>query len=100
VTGIAQAWVDSTPVLFITGQSKVSDTVRGRPELTGIRQVGTFEVDIVSIVKPITKYAQFVTEVDFMKDYLDLAVNEATSKRPGPVLLDIPLNIQGAPWKA
>lgn len=98
VTGVAQAWIDSTPVLFITGQAKVKETVRNRSSLTGIRQVGTFEVDIVSIVETITKYCSFIESKDSIKDELSHAVSKAISDRPGPVLLDIPIDIQGAQW--
>src|ERR1035441_9589544 len=53
VTGVAAAWLDSTPVLFLSGQVKRADIVGNR----GLRQLGVQEIDIVSIVKPITKYA-------------------------------------------
>lgn len=96
VTGIAQAWVDSTPVLFITGQAKTSDTIQGT-KLFGSRQIGTFEADIVSIVKPITKYATFLDDPLLVRHHLEKAIKIATSDRPGPVLIDIPINVQGAP---
>lgn len=94
VTGIAQAWTDSTPVLFLVGQAKTSETIRG----TGlkVRQFGTFEVDMVSIAEPITKYAAFVDDPRKIRYHLDKAIGLAKSGRPGPTLLEIPLNVQGA----
>ncbi len=94
VTGIAQAWTDSSPVLFLVGQAKASETIRG----TGlaVRQFGTFEVDMVSIAAPITKYAAFVDDPKKIRFHLDKAIGLATSGRPGPTLLEIPLNVQGA----
>lgn len=96
LTGLVGAWQDSAPVLFLTGQSNVKQTIRGSG-IQGLRQFGTFEVDIVSIVKPVTKYAAFVNDASTMRMHLEKAIALATSGRPGPVLLDIPLNIQGAP---
>ncbi len=66
ITGIAGAWIDSTPVLVISGQAKRSDMIGSR----GVRQMGIQEVDIVSIVKPITKYAVTVLEPETIKYHL------------------------------
>ncbi|SFE86102.1 acetolactate synthase-1/2/3 large subunit [Paenibacillus algorifonticola] len=95
VTGLTGAWLDSAPVLFITGQSNLLQTVRGT-QISGLRQYGTFEVDIVAITEPITKYSVFVTDPKSIRFHLEKAVFLATTGRPGPVLIDIPLNIQGA----
>jgi acetolactate synthase-1/2/3 large subunit len=92
VTGVAAAWLDSTPVLFISGQVKRSD-IRRDPQL---RQLGVQEVDIVSIVKPITKYAVTIMEPETIRLHLERAVNLARSGRPGPVWIDIPLDVQAA----
>jgi len=92
VTGVAGAWLDSTPVIFISGQAK-------RPDLkgdSGVRQVGLQEVDIVSIVSPITKYAVTVMDPENIRMILEKAVFEALHGRPGPVWVDIPLDIQAA----
>ncbi len=92
VTGVAGAWLDSTPVLFISGQAK-------RPDLkgdSGVRQVGLQEVDIVSIVSPITKYAITVMDPEKIRMILEKAVFEALHGRPGPVWIDIPLDVQAA----
>ncbi len=95
VTGIAGSWLDSVPVFFITGQSRTTLTVRGA-KIPNLRMLGTFEVDIVEIVKPITKYAAFVDKADNILYELEKAYYIAAEGRPGPVLLDIPLDIQGA----
>lgn len=95
VTGIAGAWLDSTPLLTITGQSRRTLTTRGLG-LKGARMVGTFEVDILPIVDSITKYAVFIDDPLKVIYHLEKAVHLAVSGRPGPVLLDIPLDVQGA----
>jgi acetolactate synthase-1/2/3 large subunit len=93
VTGVAGAWLDSTPVLFISGQVKRAD-LKGQ---TGVRQVGVQEVDIVSIVSSITKYAVTVLDPSTIRYHLEKAVHLARHGRPGPVWIDIPLDVQGAP---
>ena len=92
VTGVAAAWLDSTPVLFISGQVKRAD-IRRDPQL---RQLGVQEIDIVSIVKPITKYAVTILEPETIRFHLEQAVHLARSGRPGPVWIDIPLDVQAA----
>jgi len=92
VTGIANCYYDSTPCLFITGQIH-SKFLRPDPS---IRQVGFQETDIVSIVKPITKYAKMVTAPLDIKYELEKALHIAQSGRPGPVLLDLPVDVQKA----
>jgi acetolactate synthase I/II/III large subunit len=93
VTGVAGAWLDSTPCLFISGQVKRAD-LKGA---SGVRQVGVQEVDIVSIVSPITKYAVTVLDPATIRYHLEKAVHLARTGRPGPVWIDIPLDVQGAP---
>lgn len=95
ITGVLGAWLDSSPVLFLTGQSRTTLTVRG-VGLPNLRMVGNFEVDITQIVKPITKYAVFINDPKTIAYHLGKAIYLACSGRPGPVLLDIPLDIQGA----
>jgi acetolactate synthase I/II/III large subunit len=95
VTGVAGSWLDSTPVFFITGQSRTALTTRGRG-IENLRTYGNFEVDIVEIIKPITKYSHFVDDPNTILFHLEKAYHIALSGRPGPVLLDIPLDIQGA----
>jgi acetolactate synthase-1/2/3 large subunit len=96
VTGILEAWQDSSPLLVVTGQSKVSQTIRGSG-IEGLRQFGTFEVDIVPIVAPVTKFAAFLDDPRRVRACFEEAVYHATTGRPGPVLIDIPLDVQGAP---
>ena len=95
LTGLVGAWQDSSPVLFITGQSKRSQTIR-LAKAKGLRQFGTFEVDIVPIVESVTKMAHFLDEPADVRHVLEKAIHLATTGRPGPVLIDIPLDVQGA----
>lgn len=96
VTAVAGAYQDSSPVLFVSGQSKVSQTIENS-KIVGLRQFGTFEVDIIPIVQPITKYAVMVKSTKDIRYHLEKALFLAMHGRPGPVFLDIPLDIQGAP---
>ena len=95
ITGVYGAWVDSIPMMIISGQVKFQTTVASQPELN-LRQLGDQEVNIVDIVKPITKYAVMITDKNSIKFHLQKAVYEAKHGRPGPVWLDVPLDIQGA----
>lgn len=92
ITGIANAFFDSIPCLFITGQVNTSD-IKKIPEM---RQHSFQETDIVSIVRPITKYAVQITDARRIRVELEKAYTIAIEGRKGPVLLDIPLNIQRA----
>jgi acetolactate synthase-1/2/3 large subunit len=98
ITGLAGAWLDSTPVLFISGQVKRPDRMFA-PDGTplGMRQLGVQEVDIVSIVTPLTKYAVTVLDPASIRYHLEKAVHLALHGRPGPVWIDIPLDVQAAP---
>ena len=93
VTPIAGAWIESLPMLVISGQVKRPDALNGRP----LRQSGVQEVDIVSIVKPITKMALTVQRPEDIRKNLEEALWQMRSGRPGPVWLDIPLDVQAAP---
>jgi acetolactate synthase-1/2/3 large subunit len=98
VTGVAGAWLDSTPMLVVSGQVKRPDRMfdtEGQP--LGMRQLGVQEVDIVSIVKPITKYAVTVLEPKDIRYHMEKAVYLALNGRPGPVWIDIPLDVQASP---
>jgi acetolactate synthase-1/2/3 large subunit len=98
VTGVAGAWLDSTPMLVVSGQVKRPDRMfdkEGRP--FGMRQLGVQEVDIVSIVKPITKYAVTVLEPKEIRYHMEKAVYLALNGRPGPVWIDIPIDVQASP---
>ena len=94
ITGMCGCWFDAIPPLFIPGQVSTSescDAVETKP-----RQVGFQEADIVSMVTPITKFAAKVTAPEKIKYFLDKAVYLAKEGRPGPVLIDLPLDVQVA----
>jgi acetolactate synthase-1/2/3 large subunit len=98
VTGVAGAWLDSTPTLFLSGQVKRPDRMfdaTGKP--LGMRQLGVQEVDICAIVGPITKYAVTILEPTDIRYHLEKAVYLALHGRPGPVWIDIPLDVQATP---
>jgi len=90
ITGIADAYFDSIPTVYITGQVNTYEYKYDKP----IRQQGFQETDVVNIVKPITKYAVLVDDANEIRYHLEKAFEIAQSGRPGPVLLDIPMNIQ------
>jgi acetolactate synthase-1/2/3 large subunit len=94
MTGVYGAWTDSVGMLVISGQVKYETTIRS----TGLplRQYGDQEIDIVEIVRPITKYTAMVTDPLSIRYHLEKAVYLATEGRPGPVWLDIPIDVQGA----
>ena len=94
ITGVYGAFVDSVGMVVLSGQVKYETTVRS----TGLalRQYGDQELDIEELVRPITKYVHMVTDPQTIRYHLEKAFYLATSGRPGPVWLDIPLNVQGA----
>ncbi|MCE3203598.1 thiamine pyrophosphate-binding protein [Paenibacillus sonchi] len=92
LTGIGSCFFDSVPCLFITGQVNTYEYKFDRP----VRQIGFQETDIVSVAEPLTKYAVMVTDPAQIRFELEKAVYLAQNGRPGPVLLDIPMNIQRA----
>ena|SRR3989338_1346248 len=95
VTGIVSAWQDSIPCMIISGQSKRKETI-AHSKLDGLRQFGSLEVNIVDIVKSITKYSVMVMDPKMIRYHLEKAVYLAKSGRPGPVWIDVPLDVQGA----
>ncbi len=92
ITGVCAAWLDSIPCIYVSGQTRKEHTSRGK----GIRQLGSQELDILSLTAPITKYAAMVEEPKTIKYHLQKAAYLATSGRPGPVWIDIPLDSQWA----
>ncbi|MEM0465177.1 MAG: thiamine pyrophosphate-binding protein [Candidatus Pacearchaeota archaeon] len=90
ITGVAGAWIDSIPLLVISGQSYSTQTIGN----SGLRQLGVQEINIIDIVRPITKYAVMVKDPKKIRYHLEKALYIAKSGRPGPVWLDIPVNIQ------
>lgn len=93
VTGVAGAWLDHVPTITISGQVFSGQTIYGRP---GMRQVGVQEINIIDIVRPITKYAVQVRDPQLMRYELEAALWTAQEGRPGPVWLDIPADVQKA----
>lgn len=96
LNGVFGAFTDSIPMLVVSGQVK-RETLLRTHGLTGkLRQFGDQEVDIVTMVQNITKYAVMVTEPESIRYHLERALSLATSGRPGPCWLDIPVDVQGA----
>ncbi len=92
ITGLAGAWLDSMPCLFISGQVKRADLKRD----FGVRILGVQEIDIVSIVNSITKYAVTIEDPSTIRYHMEKALHLALSGRRGPVWVDIPLDVQAA----
>lgn len=92
LTGVAGAFQESTPLFVVSGQVKRLDMIRGQH----LRQQGMQELDIVSVVKPITKYAAVVEQPDLIRYHMERALYEATHGRKGPVWIDIPLDVQAS----
>jgi acetolactate synthase I/II/III large subunit len=90
ITGIGSCYFDSIPCLFITGQVNTYEYKFGKP----VRQIGFQETDIVSIVKPIIKNAVLVKDPQDTQEILEKSIIIAKTGRPGPVLIDFPLDIQ------
>lgn len=95
LTGVIGQWLDSVPVLYVSGQVKQETCISSEPGIN-LRQLGDQEINIIDIVKPVTKYAVTVKDPGSIKNELQRAIHIATSGRPGPVWLDIPLDVQGA----
>jgi len=94
ITGVLDAWQDSTQCMFISGQVKKKETCYN--SALPLRQFGVQEADIVAIVKSITKYSVMVNEPNEIAYHLEKAAYLAKHGRPGPVWIDIPLDVQGA----
>ncbi len=92
LTGTGCSWFDSIPCLYLTGQVNTYEYKGG----ANVRQVGFQETDIVNVIKPLTKFAHLVNEPHKIRYFLEKAVYIAKSGRPGPVLLDLPMDIQRA----
>ena len=98
ITGVAGAWFDSTPLLVLSGQVKRADRLTGQKgAAAGVRQLGVQEIDIVPIVQSITKYAVTIDDPLAIRYHLEKALYLAASGRPGPVWIDIPLDVQASP---
>ena len=94
LTGVLGQWMDSIPVLYLSGQVRFVTTIASTD--LPLRQLGDQEANIVDIVRPITKYAVMITDPQTIRYHLEKAMHLAVSGRPGPVWLDIPLNVQSS----
>lgn len=92
ITPVAGAWIDSLPLLIISGQVKSKDRLGDKP----LRQSGVQEVDIIPMVRGITKYAATVVSPESIREHLEKALYLTRSGRPGPVWIEVPLDLQGA----
>lgn len=91
ITGLLGLWLDSIPTIVVSGQVPSNQLSAG----TGCRQIGDQEFDIISVVKPMTKYATMIKDPKDILTELEKAYYIALEGRPGPVWIDIPLDIQG-----
>ncbi len=95
VPGLAEAWVDAAPIIVLSGQVERRHTTY-KANIPGLRSFGTAEIDILPIVEPLTKYVAMVDEPTSVRYHLEKAVYLANSGRPGPVWLDVPIDVQQA----
>ena len=93
VPGLAEAWVDSAPIMIFSGQVEKKQTTNYL-KIKNLRTYGTAEINIVPIVKPLTKFAAVINNANDIKYLLEKAFYFCTNGRTGPVWLDIPLDIQ------
>ena len=94
ITGLLDGWQDNVPMMFVSGQINSYQTMDNYD--TPLRQIGVQEADVIAIVKSITKYAVLVKDPKTIRYHVERAIHEAFSGRPGPVWLDIPLDVQSA----
>lgn len=94
LNGVYGAYVDSLGMLIVSGQVKRETFLRNYP--IPLRQLGDQEVDIVSMARPVVKYATVLQDPNLAREVMDKAVFLATSGRPGPVWVDVPVDVQGA----
>ena len=97
ITGVLGGWLDSIPMFIVSGQVRYDTTARYALQYTGtpLRAMGDQEYDIVKSVTPMTKYAVMVEDPQTIRYVLEKAWHLATTGRPGPVWVDIPVNYQG-----
>jgi len=92
--GLAEAFVDSAPIMIISGQVETEHTTYNSK--LPLRTYGTAEINIIPIVKPLTKYAKFLDNPNDVQYVLEKAYHAAISGRPGPVWIDVPMDIQNS----
>ena len=95
LNGVFGAFTDSIPMLVISGQAK-RETLFASYDLPGLRQLGDQEVDIIHAVQKMTKYARLILDPNTIRFELEKALHLATTGRPGPCWLDIPVDVQSA----
>lgn len=100
ITGVAGAWLDSIPVLVISGQVKIDNIMEKKDGKPKYRQLGFQELNIIDMIKPITKHAVTIENKNLIKYHLEKAYFLAKFGRPGPVWVEIPLDIQEADIEA
>lgn len=93
LTGALAAWQDSVPVVFVSGQTRASYMSYGQP----VRQIGSQESPILDVVRPITKAAYLLSDPRKANSVITEAISIASSGRPGPVWIDVPVDVQWAP---
>ena len=94
ITGVFGSWTDSIPMIVISGQMKSETLVTSTP--LELRYLGFQEANVLEMIESITKYSASINDLAYLKFHLDNAMCEATTGRPGPVWLDIPIDIQAA----
>jgi acetolactate synthase-1/2/3 large subunit len=99
LTGVIGQWLDSIPCIYLSGQVKRETTAAFYPKLK-LRQLGDQEINIIDIIRPVTKYAVTVNNPEEIAYHLGKAIYLATHGRPGPVWLDLPLDVQASIVKA
>ena len=90
ITGVTGAWIDSIPMIVISGQVMKKDMINK----TKTRQIGVQEINILDVIKPITKYSVLIKDDKNLEKILNDAYLHATTGRPGPVWIDVPLDVQ------
>ena len=95
LNGVFGAWVDSVPMLVVSGQVKRDTAMYHRGLIGKLRQLGDQEADVLSMVKGITKYAVTIDDPQSIAYHLQRAMHLATSGRPGPTWIDVPVDVQG-----
>ncbi len=94
LTGIAGAWLDSIPMFVVIGQVKTDNIAPLKDGKPTVRAIGFQELNVIDMARPITKYAVVVEDPSTIKYHLERAWHESISGRPGPVYVEIPLDIQ------
>jgi len=96
ITGVAASWVDGIPTMTISGQVRTEIMLKEEDKKRGLRQIAPQELNIADVVRPITKYVVSVMNPDKIKYHLEKAIYLAKEGKPGPVWIDIPLDVQSA----